>query len=97
VDHFQQNPAPPLPPLPPLPAPPREKKWAPWTTESAPRLGVLLRPVVNRVMHRVPIGWEPDAVNLFAGRVSYASLLEKWECSIDGGETWSLCGVKVDA
>lgn len=82
--------------FPPLPKTPRiVKEWRPWTLDTAPRLYVLLRPKVNRAVHRIPVGWEREGINLFAGTISYASLFDKWEHSLDGGKTWSHCGTEV--
>lgn len=71
------------------------KEWRPWTLDTAPRLNVLLRPTVNRAVHRIPTGWEREGINLLKGWISYPGLLDKWEHSLDGGKTWSRCGTQV--
>lgn len=76
---------------------PKPDVFKPWTLETAPKGCVLVRisgqPHATLITH-----WQRDGVHFGgSGLTTYGALIGPWEHSLDGGKTWSPCGLKEAA
>jgi hypothetical protein len=73
------------------------RKLVPWTFDTAPKGLVLVRPNANQRIIHVAQRWsERRGVGFQGGNVDFEGMLQFWTHSLDGGKTWSPCGVETE-
>lgn len=74
-----------------------EEKWRPWTAEEVPVGAQCRRKGYEHEGRELIVS--TGETGIVMGRhivMSFASIFEQGECSLDGGKTWQPCGVKVN-
>jgi len=78
-----------------VPMPVQVLSLAPWTRDTVPGPGLLVRPLNAPHCVHLVTAWFLSELGILRDTVSFKQLAARWEHSVDNGTNWAPCGTNA--